>query len=42
MDSVATPLFVWLPMFILGSIWYVAITSLLFLIWRELRLIRMK
>ena len=31
-----------LPLFILGGVWYVAITSLLFLIWRELRLIRMK
>ena len=27
---------------VLGSVWYIAITWLLFLIWRELRLIRMK
>ena len=32
----------WLWLFIFGSIWYIAITWLLFLIWRELRLIRMK
>jgi len=42
MDSVTPPLLIWLPMFILGSVWYIAITWLLFLIWRELRLIRMK
>jgi len=40
--SSVTQLFIWLPVFILGSVWYIAITWLLFLIWRELRLIRMK
>ena len=35
MSSVAE-FFVWLPIFILGSVWYLAITWLLFLIWREL------
>jgi hypothetical protein len=32
----------WLPMFILGSVWYIAITILLYMIWKELRLIRLK
>ena len=36
------PLHLWLPALIFGSVWYIAITCLLFLIWRELRLIRMK
>jgi hypothetical protein len=40
--SSLTVLLPWLPLFILGSVWYIAITWLLFLIWRELRLIRMK
>lgn len=40
--SSVSHLLVWLPIFILGSVWYIAITWLLFLIWRELRLIRLK
>jgi hypothetical protein len=35
-------LLMWLPMFILGSVWYIAITILLYMIWKELRLIRLK
>jgi hypothetical protein len=35
-------LLMWLPMFILGSVWYIAITVLLYMIWKELRLIRLK
>jgi hypothetical protein len=29
-------------MFILGSVWSIAITALLFMIWRELRMMRMQ
>jgi hypothetical protein len=40
-DSLAQ-LLVLMPMFILGSIWYIAITALLFMIWRELRMMRLQ